>query len=111
GMIAATLAPVNYFLEADALIRIVRASRAKVLLIHRSFDDGDDIVQRLKRVGKALPHLKLLSFGDGPMIEGAHDIESFVAVQSSISWDRLKRNRSRDRLVALFHTGGPAGLA
>jgi fatty-acyl-CoA synthase len=110
GMVSATLAPVNYFLEADALIRIVRASAANALLIHRSFDDGADILERLKKVCAALPHLKLLSFGVGPEVEGAIDIESVAAGQSSTSWDGAPRNRSRDRVVALFHTGGTTGL-
>ena len=36
GMVSATLAPVNYFLEADALLRVVKATGAGVLLIHRA---------------------------------------------------------------------------
>jgi fatty-acyl-CoA synthase len=110
GMISATLAPVNYFLEADALVRIVRASAANALLIHRSFDDGADILERLKKVCMALPQLKLLTFGAGPKVEGALDIESVAAAQSSTFWDGPPRNRSHDRVVALFHTGGTTGL-
>lgn len=110
GMVSATLAPVNYFLEADALVRIVRASAANALLIHRSFDDGADILERLKTVCKALPQLKLLSFGAGPKVEGALDIESVAASQPSTFWNGPPRNRSRDRVVALFHTGGTTGL-
>jgi fatty-acyl-CoA synthase len=109
-MVSATLAPVNYFLEADALIRIVEASAASALLIHRSFGDGDDILERLKKVCKALPHLRLLSFGVGPAVEGALDIESVAAAQSSTSWGSPARGSSRDRVVALFHTGGTTGL-
>lgn len=110
AMVSATLAPVNFFLEADALTRVIQSSGARALLIHRSFDDGADILERLKSVGKALPHLKLLSFGDGSMVEGVHDIESVVGVQPSTSWNRPTRNRSPDRVVALFHTGGTTGL-
>jgi fatty-acyl-CoA synthase len=110
GMVSATLAPVNYFLEAEALIRIVQASAARALLVHRSFDDGADIIEKLKKVCRALPHLKLMSFGAGPEVEGALDIESVAAGQSSLSWDGLPRNCSRDRVAALFHTGGTTGL-
>src|SRR5271166_1859123 len=74
GMITGTLAPVNYFLEADALIRIVGAQRATVLLVHRSFDDGMEILDRLKQVRRAFPTLRFLSFGVGPAVEGAIDI-------------------------------------
>jgi fatty-acyl-CoA synthase len=110
GLVSATLAPINYFLEADALVRIVKASGAKAMLIHRSFDDGADILEKLKKVCRVLPHLKLLSFGAGPMVDGALDIESVAADQSSTSWCSAARSRSRDRVVALFHTGGTTGL-
>ena len=110
GLVSATLAPINYFLEADALARIVKASGAKAMLIHRSFDDGSDILEKLKKVCRVLPHLNLLSFGAGPMVDGALDIESVAADQSSTSWCSAARSRSRDRVVALFHTGGTTGL-
>jgi fatty-acyl-CoA synthase len=105
-MLSATVAPINYFLEIDALVRIVAASGASALLIHRSFDDGADIVERLRAVGRGVPHLKLLSFGSGPPIEGAIDIEGVAAEQPSTS----PPARARDRVVALFHTGGTTGL-
>ncbi|MGO9755537.1 MAG: AMP-binding protein [Roseiarcus sp.] len=110
GMITGTLAPVNYFLEADALIRILGAQGATVLLVHRSFDDGADILDRLKRVHEALPSLRFLSFGVGPAVEGATDIESVAIAQSASEWITPARNRSRDHVVALFHTGGTTGL-
>lgn len=110
GMITGTLAPVNYFLEADALIRIVGAQGATVLLVHRSFDDGADILDRLKQVHEALPALRFLSFGVGPAVEGATDIESVAAAQSASEWMTPARNRSRDHVAALFHTGGTTGL-
>ena len=110
GMVTGTLAPVNYFLEADALIRIIGAQGATVLLVHRSFDDGADILDRLKRVHKAFPSLRFLSFGVGPAVEGATDIESIAIAQSPSEWMTPARNRSRDHVVALFHTGGTTGL-
>jgi fatty-acyl-CoA synthase len=110
GMITGTLAPVNYFLEADALIRIVGAQGATVLLVHRSFDDGADILDRLKRVHKAFPALRFLSFGVGPAVEGAIDVESVAIAQSASDWMTPARHRPRDRVAALFHTGGTTGL-
>ena len=109
-LIAATLAPINYFLEVEALIRIVKASGASVLLIHRRFDDGADIVDRLRKVHRALPHLRLLVFGIGPDVDEASDIDGVATDQSSTSWPESARERTRERVVALFHTGGTTGL-
>ena len=109
-LIAATLAPVNYFLEVEALVRIVRASGARVALIHRRFDDGADIVDRLRKVHRALPHLRLLVFGIGPGIDEASDVDGVATDQSSTSWPESARERTRERVVALFHTGGTTGL-
>jgi fatty-acyl-CoA synthase len=51
-----------------------------------------------------------LSFGSGPPVEGVVDIESVAAAQPSASLPIAIRGRPRDRLVALFHTGGTTGL-
>lgn len=110
GMVTATVAPVNYFLETEALVRIVKANGAGSLLIHRTFDDGAEIVDKLKLVQKALPALRLLTFGTGPEISGALDVESVASAQASSSWDASVRNRPRDHVLALFHTGGTTGL-
>ena len=109
-LIVATLAPVNYFLEVEALIRIVKASGASVLLIHRRFDDGADIIERLKKVHRALPRLKLLVFGIGPGIDEVDDVDGVATAQSSTYWPESACERARERVVALFHTGGTTGL-
>ena len=109
-MAAATYAPINYFLEIDALVRIIRASGAKILLFHRRFDDGPDIVGKLARVGEALPHVRLVSFGTGESVDGVPDLESIAAGQSPFRWDASALEDAENRLVALFHTGGTTGL-
>ncbi|MGO9048101.1 MAG: AMP-binding protein [Xanthobacteraceae bacterium] len=109
GMLTATLAPINYFLETDAIIAIVRASGATVFLIHRSFDDGAEIISKLKRVHAALPSLRFICFGIGPEIEGAADLESLVPSQSASTWNAPARCCSGDRIAALLHTGGTTG--
>jgi fatty-acyl-CoA synthase len=109
AMVTATYAPVNYFLEPEALIRIVEASGATVFLIHRHFDEGPDLVGKLVRVHAALPHVRLMSFGSGPAIEGAEDLEAMAAAQSSSGWKASTGEPTRDRTVALLHTGGTTG--
>jgi fatty-acyl-CoA synthase len=110
AMVTATFAPINYFLEVDALVRIVKASGAGMLLLHCSFDDGPEITGKLKRVHKTLPHLRFVSFGSGPAVEGAEDLEPIAARQSSSDWNAPARHDAGDRVVALLHTGGTTGL-
>ena len=110
GMVTGTLAPLNYFLEVEALIRIVRAQGATTLIVHRSFDDGEDILDRLRRVHEAFPGLRFLSFGAGPSVDGAIDIESAAVAQSGLEWIAPVGGRACDRVVGLFHTGGTTGL-
>jgi fatty-acyl-CoA synthase len=110
AMVTATLAPINHFLEVDALVQIVKASGARILLLHCSFDEGPEIVGKLKQVREALPYLRLLCFGKGPQVEGAVDIESIASAQSSADWNAAACRRPRDHVVALLHTGGTTGL-
>ncbi len=109
AMVSATVAPLNYLLEAQALVRMIKAAGANVLLIHRSFADGDEIVGKFAQIYNALPHLRLLSFGTGPEVDGAADLEAVAAGRSPSVWDTPARNRSADHAVALFHTGGTSG--
>jgi fatty-acyl-CoA synthase len=110
AMATATYAPVNYFLEAEALVRILKASGAAVLLIHRRFDDGAELLDKLRRVHAALPHLRLISFGSGPALAGAEDLEAVAAGESYSNWRGPARGQPATRIVALLHTGGTTGL-
>ncbi len=109
AMVSATVAPLNYLLEAQALVHMTKAAGANVLLIHRSFADGDEIVGKFAQIYNALPHLRLLSFGTGPEVDGAADLEAVAAGRSPSVWDTPARNRSADHAMALFHTGGTSG--
>jgi fatty-acyl-CoA synthase len=109
-MATATYAPVNYFLEAEALIRILKASGATLFLVHQRFDDGPELLDKLRRVHAALPHLRLLSFGSGPTLEGAEDFEAMAAAESPAHWRAPTRGKPATRTVALLHTGGTTGL-
>jgi fatty-acyl-CoA synthase len=109
-MATATYAPINYFLEAEALVRILKASGARVLLMHRRFDDGPELLDKLKRVHAALPNLRLLSFGSDPPIAGAEDFEAMAATQPHARWPAVAPASPASRIVALLHTGGTTGL-
>ena len=108
-MATATYAPLNYFLESEALLRIMRASGAKILLFSRRFDDGSDILGKLRRVLEALPHVVPVSFGTGERIAGVLDLETAAGRQPA-HWTSKAAGRPAERVIALFHTGGTTGL-
>ena len=63
AMVSATVAPLNYLLEAQALVRMIKAAGANVLLIDRSFSDGDEIVAKFAQIYNALPHRRCRASG------------------------------------------------
>ena len=68
-----------------------------------------DIVGKFARIGEALPHLRLVSFGTGDSVDDVTDLESIAAGQSPFRWDASALEDAGNRLVALFHTGGTTG--
>ena len=108
-MAAATYAPINYFLEVDPLVRIVRASGAKILLFHRRFDDGPDIIGKLVRVCELLPQVRLISFGAGERVHGVTDLDSVAAHETPSRWNASTLESAASRVLSLFHTGGTTG--
>ena len=108
-MATATYAPLNYFLESEALLRIMRASGAKFLLFNRRFDDGADILGKLRRVLEALPGIDPVSFGTGEPIAGVLDLEAAAGRQPA-HWTSGAAGWAAERVIALFHTGGTTGL-
>ncbi len=109
GMVSASLATVNYFLEPEALIRLIRATGARLLLTHAVFADDPNAPEKFRRVRAALPALRHVSFGPGPVPEGAIDLEALAAAEPGDVWT-MPDPRDADRVVAIFHTGGTTGL-
>lgn len=110
GMVAGTLAPINYFLEADAIVRILTAAGARSFLVHRSFEDCPDMGSKLATVRQALAGLQILSFGAGPNLEGSVDVDDVALAQPGGSWNLAEEGGENERIVGLFHTGGTTGL-
>lgn len=109
GMVTASLATMNYFLEAEALIRLIRASGATTLLTNARFDDDPAAVEKFRRVRAALPGLRHVTFGDVAP-DGAFDLEALAAVEPGDVWHTTARDPSGRRIAAIFHTGGTTGL-
>jgi len=106
-MIAATAAPLNYFLEADALVRLIRAARSRALLVARRFDDDPAAVAKVHAIKAAIPELKLIAYGEGPPIPGSEDLDT--AAGDGTDWLPAHVGGDPDRVVACFHTGGTTG--
>jgi fatty-acyl-CoA synthase len=106
-MIAATAAPLNYFLEADALVRLIRAARSSALIVARTFDDDPAAVRKVQAIKAAIPELKIIGYGEGPPIPGSEDLDA--ATGEGMDWLPSHIAGDLDRVVAYFHTGGTTG--
>lgn len=109
AMVAATAAPINYFLEASALARLVEATGAVALVVARSFADEPGAPAKAAAVRAALPHLKIITYGKGPEIDGALDLDAAAERAAGKGWIEQHCQSAPDRVVALFHTGGTTG--
>jgi fatty-acyl-CoA synthase len=106
-MVAATAAPLNYFLEADALIRLIRAARSRALLVSRTFDDDASAASKVHAIKAAIPELQIIAYGEGPPVPGSDDLEA--AMGDGSDWLSAHSDGDPDRVVACFHTGGTTG--
>jgi len=109
AMVAATAAPVNYFLEAGALTRLVEAAGAVALVVARSFADEPGAPAKAAAIRATLPHLKIIAYGEGPNIEGALDLDAVTARVEKRGWLDEHGQSDGNRVLALFHTGGTTG--
>lgn len=109
AMVAATAAPVNYFLEAPTLARLARAAGASAILVARSFADEPGAPIKAAAIRAALPHLKIIAYGDGPDIEGALDLDAAAARVDFSGWLAEQCDSAPERVLAFFHTGGTTG--
>lgn len=109
GIATASLATMNYFLEAEALIRLIRATGATTLLTNARFDDDPAATEKFRRVREALPGLRHITFGDTAP-DGALDLETLAAVEPGDVWHSTARDCSGQRIAVIFHTGGTTGL-
>lgn len=111
GLVTASLATVNYFLEAEALIRLIRASGASFLLTSAQFADDPAAVAKFRQVRTALPGLRHITFGEGAGVgEDALDLEALAAAEPGDRWYGAAHDPSGRRIAAIFHTGGTTGL-
>lgn len=110
AMIAGTVAPVNYYLEAEALIALARASGAGVLLTAGRYDDDPQCAAKIEKIRAALPQLRHVVYDDdGSVPAGSVALDALAAQQPSDRWPEGCDGAAPERLVALFHTGGTTG--
>jgi fatty-acyl-CoA synthase len=106
-MVAATAAPLNYFLEADALVRLIRAAGSRALIVARTFDDDPAAVRKVQAIKAALPELRIIAYGEGPPIPQSEDLDA--AIGNGTDWLPAHVGGDLERIVACFHTGGTTG--
>jgi fatty-acyl-CoA synthase len=100
--------PINILLDAGHAAELMRAARAKVLVVLGPDPDLPvwSRVQELKE-GSGVAHVLAI----GPAAEGGCGVADFRAALLQQPADRLSFNRvlDRDTPAALFHTGGTTG--
>ena len=109
AMIAGTVAPVNYFLEADALIELARAAGASVLLTAGRYDDDPQCAAKIEKIRAALPALRHVVYDADTVPAGSLSLDAAAAQQAAQRWPEGCDERAPHRVVALFHTGGTTG--
>jgi fatty-acyl-CoA synthase len=111
AMAAGTLATINYFLEAEALVSLVKASAAKLLLTAGHYDDDPNCLEKIAKLRAAVPSLVHVVFdADGALPEGSLDVAVLEAAESSTCWPEFRGSADPARVLGLFHTGGTTGL-
>jgi fatty-acyl-CoA synthase len=109
AMIAATAAPLNYFLEAGALARLIEAAGSSALLIARHFPDDQGAPAKAEALRELLPGIRIFAYGPGEDIAGSEDFDAAIAQQAGLDWLPEHDAVVPDRVLALFHTGGTTG--
>lgn len=107
AMIASTAAPLNYFLEPEALVRLIRAARSRALLVARSFGDDPTAPRKVRAIKEAIPELRIIAYGEGPPIAESEDLDAHLS--DGLDWLPAHRSGDPERVVACFHTGGTTG--
>ncbi|PRD69523.1 acyl-CoA synthetase [Malikia spinosa] len=102
---AGVLCPVNYQLDAEHVAELVHATGANILVALGPHPELD-IWSRVTEISRRCPLLKQV------LVVGAADgAQDFDAALARMRGDRLEFEvpLERDRLAALFHTGGTTG--
>lgn len=101
--------PINYLLQPDHLVHLLKASGAKILVALGPHPELD-VWQKAVEVARRLPGLRLVQVAITDA-ELPADVESFSKAsaayeESSLSFGRARRG---DDVAAYFHTGGTTG--
>jgi fatty-acyl-CoA synthase len=101
--------PINFLLQPDHLVHLLRVSGAKILVTlgpHPQFD----IWAKALAVSKQLPNLRLVqvSVTEAALEPGVSSFSSALAAQNG-SGLSFPHQRDSDNIAAYFHTGGTTG--
>tara|TARA_R100000935_G_scaffold58762_1_gene97634 strand:- start:868 stop:2664 length:1797 start_codon:yes stop_codon:yes gene_type:complete len=109
SMLVGTLAPMNYFLEADAFTGLIKGVRANTLLTTLSAADDPAYAAKVAAIRAAIPDLRHIVFGEGDVPEGAIRIDTNLDAATGEAWPDGLPN-SPDRHLVYMLTGGTTGL-
>ncbi len=103
--------PINFLLEADAIAKLLREARCRVLL-GPDLNVFPGVWQKIEAIRKAVPTLTAVIRVGGPPQRPDSDALHFESELDSQRDDRLQFTRMirGDDVAGLFHTGGTTSL-
>lgn len=107
AMVVGTVAPLNYLLEAEALIDLLRQVKASVLLTSATAAEDPTFPGKVAIIRNALPDVKVVVFGDAQIAPGTVELDALMS-ETGEDWpDGLPNDTCRNMVLML--TGGTTG--
>ena len=99
--------PLNPFLLPAEIVALVKAADCNVFVVPKT--DDPEVARRTAAVRQALPGIRIVAVGHGPVPPSVIDYEQQVVLYSGIRATHFDATRSAKDTVAYFHTGGTTG--
>jgi len=99
--------PLNPFLLPAEIVALVKAAGCKLFVIPKT--DDPEIAKRTEAVRQAVPGIRVVAIGLGPLPPSAIDFEQQVVRYPSGEATHFDAVRSAMDTIAYFHTGGTTG--
>lgn len=107
AMLIGTVAPLNYFLEADALVQLLKQVKATTLITPASADEDPAFPEKVETIRRELPDLRLVVFGGGRLDGTAIRLQEVEGAADAEWLSNLPRDVNRNMVLML--TGGTTG--
>lgn len=107
AMLVGTVAPLNYLLEAEALVDLLRQVKATTLLTSATAAEDPAFPEKIATIRNALPNIRFVVFGDGPLVGNTIRLDEVEGVSGEAWPAGLPADTNRNMVLML--TGGTTG--